>query len=617
MPTSASSQPSTSALELIFPQTLRESLFSPMGWALLAVIGLSVFARLAAGKRKGILARGHLAGPKHKAAARKEACKLIEKRKHNEVALYVGSPKGSVIRKEGNKYIRYLPEDPNTLYIPNAEAGIAAIGATGCGKSYSLINPLIRSALDQGFPVIYFDFKYTSDSPNPTSQIAGYAQERGYQTSVFAPGLPESCICNPVAFLRSPGDAETARQLALVIHRNFTPSSANESNPFFTQTAQKMIQGLFMLAKYSKYPDLMMMRAIARSPNLTDLIENSDLPETIKLVFDSLVASAGAPETLSGIQATVANMLGNLMSPGLLPAFCGQTNMPLDLDRRQLLVFGVDGERKDVVLPMLASIINVVVNRNVMRPRKTPLILCLDEIPAIYLPSLDDWLNQNRSAGLCTLLGFQSMDMLEKLYSKTGAGRIVGGCTTQAVFQLNDLETARMYSELPGNEDVDYKQKSRSFGKSRGHSLADHRQTRKVLEPNEIITFPRGKCLLFNRGYGNRKEVRVPLLQQIVIPKRDIESVKASVQRWPAIKEQLAKQSNLRLPTDQEMIERRSEVLQILLSEEDKARREAQLAQDREEFANIEREIDFDSDFQLPKEITERSFAHATASNPF
>lgn len=589
---------------------LTSGLLSGPGIAILGCFVLLIVLKIMGPSQKtGVVARARLAKESHRAEARKLACKQIEARVHNEVALYIGTPKGSRFEKVNGKHSIYLPEDSDTIYIPGANEGIGLLGGTGCGKTYSMINPLTRSALDQGFPVIYLDIKYTSDNPNPTSQIAGYAQERGYQTSILAPGMKESCICNPVDFLRDGDDAETARQLAKVFERNFIPAESKGGHPFFEQVSQKMIQGLAVLAKRSRYSDLMMMRSIARSPNLPELVENSGLPELVKSIFDSMVASAGAPETLSGIQSTVSNMLGNLMSPGLLSGLCGKTTMPLDLDGRQLVVFGVDGEREEVVMPILATILTLLIQRNVMRPRKTPLILVLDEIPAIYAPYVDSWLNQRRSAGLVTILAAQSESMIEKQYGKAGTERIMTGCSTQAIFQLNDFPTARKYSDFIGSEDVHYKQKSRSHGKGGGsRSVADHQQTRKVVEINEIREFPKGTCILFNRGYRDNKSVRVPYLGPIKIPQRDIKAVKRSEKLWLSIRAKMIANSQLKVPTDDDLRARNQEALSLFspaASSEVLAQEARQLEMLAREFATIEDQID------LPEEVTNREFNYA------
>jgi type IV secretory pathway TraG/TraD family ATPase VirD4 len=574
-------------------------LLSPLGGMLAFVVILYIWAEF--GKRhtqKGKLGKGRLADASHRRNARKKACKLMAARKHNEVALYIGTPERAEFHRKGSRYTSYLPEDPKTLYIPGAEAHTAVVGATGCGKSFGAISPLVRSAIDQGFPVLYFDLKYTAEDPNPSSGFMGYARERGYTTDVFAPGLPESCRCNPCHLLRDAYDAEMARQFAVVLQKNFTPANNSQSNPFYDQTGQKFIQGLMMLAKLTQYPDLLLARAIARMPDVVQRILDSDLPEVIKLVFDSLVSSAGAPETLSNIQSTVANMLGNLMTPNLISALVGETTMPLDLDGRQFLTFGVDGQCRDVVLPMIATILQLVVNRNVNRARKTPLILVLDEIPAIFLPALADWLNQYRSAGLCVILGFQSFALLEKLYGRTGAEEIISGCTTQFIFQLNDRTTASNISDLIGKQDVLYQQKSRSYSKQSSVTKGDHRQAVSILETSEITTFPVGKCILFNRGFSDRKGARIPYVSQIVIPDSDKEAIRRSQSQWEAIRQEMIAKADIKLPTNEDFLVRMREAEALFSSGADPGNGSdggtPQPVVTRESLENIEDELDLE-----------------------
>ncbi len=46
-----------------------------------------------------------------------------------------------------------------TLNIPDAQQGIAVCGAPNSGKTYSIIDPVIRDAIAQGFPIAVYDFK--------------------------------------------------------------------------------------------------------------------------------------------------------------------------------------------------------------------------------------------------------------------------------------------------------------------------------------------------------------------------------------------------------------------------------------------------------------------------
>jgi type IV secretory pathway TraG/TraD family ATPase VirD4 len=81
----------------------------------------------------------------------------------------------------------------------------------------------------------------------------------------------------------------------------------------------------------------------------------------------------------------------------ILSAFCGKTTIPLDLTGKQMIVMGLDREKRDVVAPLLAMVLHMIVTRNVTQKRQVPLVLALDELPTLYLPALVQWLNENRS----------------------------------------------------------------------------------------------------------------------------------------------------------------------------------------------------------------------------
>ncbi|HAA26964.1 MAG TPA: transfer complex protein TrsK, partial [Cyanobacteria bacterium UBA8553] len=112
-------------------------------------------------------------------------------------------------------------------------------------------------------------------------------------------------------------------------------------------------------------------------------------------------------KTVAGIVGTAQRLFMRFMKRDFIGSFCGKTTLPLDLDGKQLLVFGLDRNNRDIVGPLLAAIIHMVVSRNVSRtvPRKDPLIVALDELPTLRLPELVRGLNEAREDGFCGILG--------------------------------------------------------------------------------------------------------------------------------------------------------------------------------------------------------------------
>jgi type IV secretory pathway TraG/TraD family ATPase VirD4 len=132
----------------------------------------------------------------------------------------------------------------------------------------------------------------------------------------------------------------------------------------------------------------------------------------------------------------------------------------------------MDRERRDVVGPLLATVLHMVITRNVAKRRQDPLIVAIDELPTLYLPTLVQWLNENREDGLSVILGFQNLVQLEKTYGRELARAILGACATKAIFNPQEYEAARMFSDFLGDEEIRYKQKSRNRGAANPGSFA-------------------------------------------------------------------------------------------------------------------------------------------------
>ena len=556
------------------PPGLGSALISPAGLGLLAcgaVIVIAKYIDALVGKSK--LATARWGGTSEKTAARKLACKQINSRKHNRVSLYVGTPKNTKTEIVNGIRKTQIPEDAKTLYFPEAQRGILVCGGPGSGKSFSMINPMIRSAIDQGFPLVLYDFKYseqesaTSTSKGQAPILAGYALERGYQVTVLAPGFAESAVANPIDFLRNNEDSEMARQLAITLNRNFQLGEKNSGNNFFTNAGDQLVQAVFMLAKGTEYPDIMMCQAILGLPKLVKRIEEAEnLNFMVREAFAQFVSVAGSPETAASIVGTASGLFSRFMVPSALAAFCGKTNIPLDLKGRQMVVFGMNKEKRDVIAPLLVSILHLLVSRNVANKRTCPIVLGIDELPTLYLPALVDWLNQNREDGLVSILGLQNLSMLIESYGENTTNAIFGGCATKAFFNPQDDVAAERFSKFLGEEEIKYKQRSRSSGGKSGASISnsDQNSTRKLFDVNQFNTLPEGKAVIISPGFRSRGQISLPILQSIKIPQHEIQSEADSVKAWYEFQKFLSKESTLLTPADEEMKNRRSLALKLL-----------------------------------------------------
>jgi type IV secretory pathway TraG/TraD family ATPase VirD4 len=571
-------QPANSSLQIERLPNLMKSQSGLMLLACLVAIALSKF--FSATNNKNKVATSYWGGSKEKFRAKSKAKKQMAKPTRNSAALYIGTPRDIKITLEKQWYesgfikskSTFYPSliSPNsTLYVPDAQRGIAVIGAAGSGKTFSVIDPLIRSTFDQGFPALLYDFKF----PAQTKRAVAYAMKRGYNVKIFAPGFPESETCNPLDLLRDEEDAISSAQITQVISRNFDRGGNSSSDKFFEEAGDSLVEGILLVTKAiatltgeNKYCDLMMAQAILSLPNLParlELASKEKLKVWTSRPLSQLISVKDSEKTAASIIGTAQRMFQRFLKRDFVGAFCGKTTLPLDLDGKQLIIFGLDRNNRDIVSPLLAAILHAIVTRNITRtvPRKDPLIVALDELPTFYLPALVNWLNEGREDGFVGILGYQNIAQLEKMYGKELTRAILGGTATKFIFNPQDAESAKLFSDYLGEMEIKFNSKSRSTGKGGGsRSSNEHHQKRHLLEPAQFAKMGTGRAVVINPAYTRRTEAYIPLLQAMKVPKSDIEEMNCSESRWDFIRQKLIGSNGIQISDkerSQQFLERR------------------------------------------------------------
>ncbi|MDJ0717211.1 MAG: type IV secretion system DNA-binding domain-containing protein [Prochloraceae cyanobacterium] len=485
-------------------------------------------------KSKTQLAHARWGGAKERLAARKLACQQIEEgQRLGKLALFIGTPRGTRIEYEWDKPVLYLPSSPRTIYLANCQKHLMIIGSTGEGKSFSAVSPAYMSAVLQGTTIFFLDAK-GHEVPSPADQLVSFAVDRGYKVWYIDIESELSSICNIMDFIESPVDSENAHQLGDVLIRNFKIGQSDSGNSeYFALAGVQLMKAILLMAKDTPLTDLATVHKILSLPNLIERLHNAKLPQVVKVAFDNFLSTAGAPETAAGVASTASLLLTRFMNPKVLRTFCGNSTMPLDFDGRNLVVFKMNSRNKAISAPLISATLEMLITRNIYRPRNNFLTVFGDEINSVFLPNLVDWLNQLRSSKLCFILGVQSLGFLEKVYGKEAVSGILAGCGTQVIFAVNDNYTAEYYSKKLGEKEVKVQQKSHSYGKNNNsHSSSDNLQTRPLMTLDEFDQLLTGQCVILSSGSTDGVRKKIPLKQKVNIPTRDIKALKKSEADW-------------------------------------------------------------------------------------
>ncbi|MGG6269058.1 type IV secretory system conjugative DNA transfer family protein [Leptolyngbya sp. AN03gr2] len=526
---------------------------------LLAIAGclaLAWFGERGIGK-KNRLATARFASGKERAVAKRKAIRQMKARKHNVVAFKIY----------------------NSLYLPDAQRGIAISGGAGSGKTASMVLPIAQSAIAQEFPMYLYDFKYTEPNDSLVSAVLPMAVKAGYKVHIFAPGMSESEICNPLDFLLDDMDGMAARQLASVMHKCMRSEHKDASDdPFFSIAGDLLIQAVLLLAKQTKFPDMMMCQVILAMTDLPKRIQNSKLSKLTKNTFSQYLSVSGSEKTADSIRGTAQNLFVPFTTPGLANAFCDKTTVPLTITGKTLVVVGMDKSIKTAIAPFLTGIMQMVLDRNVAIARKDPFVFILDEAPTVGIDLATAFATQ-RSAGAVTIMGYQDFGQLEQRYGESLARTILSNCATKAWFNPQELKTAQWCSDYIGEEQLNLKQKSRGHsGGKASTNVSDNERTRKLYSPDQFLRLPSGKCILINPAIAGQGEVGIPMSQKIKIPESVEQQQDWSKRIWNAkIRDRMSQHSpqpkltrdELRVYTERMIEEREQEAERILPLAED------------------------------------------------
>ena len=238
-------------------------------------------------------------------------------------------------------------------------------------------------------------------------------------------------------------------------------------DPFFSIAGDLLIQAIILLSKQTRFPDMMMCQVLLSLNNLPQRIQASQLSYLSKSTFGQYLSVAGSEKTADSIRGTAQNLFAPFTTPGVADAFCGKTSMPLYIEGKQLVIIGMDKARKKALAPFLAGTMQMALNLNLAKARKDPFVFIYDEAPTVQI-DIATALATQRSAGGISIVGYQDIGQLETRYGRETARTILSNCATKVIFNPQEIESARTFSDYLGEEEIKRKQKSRGSRRRQG-----------------------------------------------------------------------------------------------------------------------------------------------------
>jgi type IV secretion system protein VirD4 len=537
-------------IEILNDSGLLEILSQPdmlilIGMALL----LQLFAVTQSKKSKSGRSVSSFAGNWTKYQLVRQAKEQLKKSNLEEVCLYCGSFHDWQLNPLVIWFYLIFLGRPPSLFVPNANPGIQVIGAPGMGKTFNIIDRLLFSAIDQGFPILLYDYKYgavgdkkdkSERKKGQTPLIASYAARHGYNLRIFAPGNPDTCIINPLDFLRDKYDFTMARTLIQTYQSNIKEGNSS-SNEYFKNNSLALLEVAMLMAKGTKYPDFAMVKSILNLPDLAKRIKHAYQRGVLDIWhWDAFKAYIAVEESdndgaATGILSGALAIIAPFVKPDLVSCFVGKTNVALDLLGKDILIFKSDMERRASLCPLIASNIELIVNRNFRGNRKIPLILCMDEYPTFKSIQSIEWPSTHRSNGLVMIVGYQAQPQLLDTYDKNKAEKLNSTISNRFWFNPQNEETAKEMSNKLGKKEIKITNRSKTTNRGNGGSttVSIQYEQEPLLKSEQIQRMKKRCCIYTNQNSEDKKEAFLPeYIPKIKVSKEDLNMNTECVSMW-------------------------------------------------------------------------------------
>jgi hypothetical protein len=342
------------------------------------------------------------------------------------------------------------------INIINPFRGLLITGTPGAGKSYFVIQHVIKQHLAKGFSMLVYDFKF-----DDLSRIAYNALLKNKNKFATTPGFYVVCFddlsrshrCNPLdpSTMFDITDAtESARSILLGLNRDWIKKQGD----FFVESPINFLSAIiwflkkYRQGKYCTLPHVIELMQIEYE-KLFPVLRTEKEIEVLINPFISAYQNR-AMEQLEGQIASAKIGMARLSSPQLYWVLNG-SDFTLDINNPEapkIVCLANNPQKQQIFGAVLSLYVNRLI-KLVNQKNKQKCSLVFDEFPTIFINGIDNLIATARSNKVATCLGLQDFSQLKKDYGAEEsavimniAGNVISGQVTG--------ETAKALSERLG-----------------------------------------------------------------------------------------------------------------------------------------------------------------------
>lgn len=318
------------------------------------------------------------------------------------------------------------------LNYVNPRRGILVMGSPGSGKSWAIIENILRQSLAKSYCQFVFDFKF------PDLALISYNHYlKNFHKFVVKPrwccvnfSHPEySHQCNPIhpAMMYEIIDAiEASSTILLSINKNWI----NRQGEFFVDSPVNLLAAvIWFLRKFNDgefctLPHCIELLQIEYDQLFTVLRTEKEI-QTLLTPFISAFEK-GVMETVDSQVASVRIPLGRLSSPLLYYIMSGN-DFTLDINNKKepkVFVLGTDPVKSNALAPVISLYVDRM-NKIVNRKSGHKMAQIYDEFASLRAATVPIVISTGRGHDISVTYAVQDINQLKKVYSREEADALV------------------------------------------------------------------------------------------------------------------------------------------------------------------------------------------------
>lgn len=329
------------------------------------------------------------------------------------------------------------------INITNPFRGTWVLGTPGSGKTFSIIEPVIRQHSAKGFAMVVYDYKFPTLGRKLfyhylLNKKLGRAPENCRFRVINFTEVEYSNRINPIQkkYIATMGAAsETASTLIESLQKGKKEGGGGGADDFFKSAAENFLAAIiffFVRYKEGKYSDMPHVLAFLNEEYTTifDVLMTDEEIYPLLAPFKTALKNK-AMDQLEGMAGTLRVYASRLATKEAYWVFSGD-DFDLKVSDPQnpaYLLIANDPEMESITGSLNALILNRLITRvNSGEGKNIPVDIIVDELPTLYFHKIDRLIGTARSNKVAVTLGFQEIPQLEADYGKVGMQKVISVC---------------------------------------------------------------------------------------------------------------------------------------------------------------------------------------------